>query len=63
MKINNKEYSEPELRAYIDMLLRLLSDSRLLLSAAFFADYKLQNKTDAVIFRIDCIQKEANGHD
>lgn len=63
MKINGKEYSEPELRAYIDMLLRLLSDSRLLLSAAFFADYKLQNKTDTVIFRIDSIQKEANGHD
>lgn len=63
MKINGKEYSEPELRAYIDMLLRLLSDSRLLLSSAFFADYKLQNKADAVIFRIDSIQKEANGHD
>ena len=63
MKINGKEYSEPELRAYIDMLLRLLSDARLLLSAAFYADYKLQNKSDAVIFRIDSIQKEANGHD
>lgn len=63
MKINGKEYSEPELRAYINMLLRLLSDSRLLLSAAFYADYKLQNKTDAVVFRIDSIQKEANGHD
>lgn len=63
MRIGKKEYSEPELRAYIDMLLRLLSDSRLLLSAAFFADYKLQNKSDAIIFRIDSIQKEANGHD
>lgn len=55
--------SEPELRAYIDMLLRLLSDVRPLLSAAFFADYKLQHKTDALVFRIDSIQKEANGHD
>lgn len=63
MRIGKKEYSEPELRAYIDMLLRLLSDSRLLLSAAFYADYKMQNKTDAIIFRIDSIQKEANGHD
>lgn len=63
MKINGKEYSEPELRAYINMLLRLLSDARPLLSAAFFADYKLQHKTDALIFRIDSIQKEANGHD
>lgn len=63
MKINGKEYSELELRAYIDILLRLLSDSRLLLSAAFFADYKLQNKSDATIFKIDIIQREANGHD
>lgn len=63
MKINGKEYSELELRAYIDILLRLLSDSRLLLSAAFFADYKLQNKSDAIIFKIDIIQREANGHD
>ena len=63
MRIGNKEYSEPELRAYINMLLRLLSDARLLLSTAFYADYKMQNKTDAIVCRIDSIQKEANGHD
>lgn len=53
MKINGKEYSEPETAAYINMLLHLLEDARPVLSMAFYADYRTQNKCDSVIFRID----------
>lgn len=57
MKINGKEYSEPEAAAYINMLLRILSDARPVLSMAFFADYHLQHKADAIIFEIDNVLK------
>lgn len=53
MEINGKYYTDTEAAAYINMLLHLLADARPLLSMAFFADYKLQHKTDSVIFRID----------
>lgn len=53
MKINDKYYTESEAAAYIQALLRLLSDARLVLSMAFFADYKMQHKADAVMLQID----------
>lgn len=55
MNINGKYYSESEAAAYIQHLLRLLSDARSLLSYAFYADYKNQNKSDEVVARIDYI--------
>ncbi len=53
MMINGKYYTESEAAAYIQSLLKIISDARSLLSMAFYADYKLQNKTDEVIARID----------
>lgn len=58
MKINNKYYTETEAAAYINMLLHVLADARPVLSMAFYADYKLQHKADAVIFEIDQIMRE-----
>lgn len=57
MKINGKEYSEPEVAAYIQGLVRILVDVRPVLSMAFFADYHLQHKADAIMFQIDSIMK------
>lgn len=57
MQINGKEYSDPELKAYVNMLLRVISDCRPILSMAFFADYKMQHKADAICFQIDNIMK------
>lgn len=53
MTINGKYYTESEAAAYIQSLLKIISDARSLLGFAFFADYKLQNKADEVITRID----------
>ena len=55
MKINGKYYSESEAAAYFNMLLKLLSDCKPILSMAFFADYKLQNKADELQARIDTV--------
>lgn len=52
MEINGKYYTETEAAAYIKMLLHVLADARPVLSMAFYADYKLQHKADAVIFEI-----------
>lgn len=57
MEINDKYYTESEAVAYIQALLRILSDARPVLSMAFFADYHLQHKADAIIFEIDNILK------
>lgn len=57
MEINGKYYSEPEVAAYIKALLRILSDARPMLSMAFFADYHLQHKADAIMFEIDNVLK------
>lgn len=59
MEINGKYYSESEAAAYINALLRILSDARPLLSMAFFADYHVQHKADAIMFQIDSILKGA----
>lgn len=58
MEINGKYYTESEAAAYIKALLHILADARPVLSMAFFADYKLQHKADAVIFQIDQIMRE-----
>ena len=55
MKINGKYYSESEAAAYFNMLLKLLSDCKPILSMAFFANYKLQNKADELQARIDTV--------
>lgn len=55
MEINGKYYTESEAAAYIKSLLHILADARPVLSMAFFADYKMQHKADAVIFSIDQI--------
>ena len=53
MEINGKYYSDSEAAAYINALLRILSDVRPVLSMAFFANFNVQHKADAVIFQID----------
>lgn len=58
MEINGKYYTDTEAAAYIKALLHILADARPVLSMAFFADYKLQHKADAVIFQIDQIMRE-----
>lgn len=57
MEINGKYYTESEAAAYIKALLRILSDARPVLSMAFYADYRMQNKCDSVIFQIDQIMR------
>lgn len=57
MEINGKYYSDSEAAAYINALLRILSDVRPVLSMAFFADYHLQHKADAIMFQIDNVLK------
>lgn len=58
MEINGKYYTDTEAAAYIKMLLHILADARPVLSMAFFANYKIQHKADAVIFQIDQILRE-----
>lgn len=57
MEINGKYYSEPEVAAYIQGLVRILVDVRPVLSMAFFADYHLQHKADEIMFEIDNVLK------
>ena len=57
MNINGKYYTESEAAAYIQALLRILSDARPVLSMAFFADYHLQHKADAIMLEIDNVLK------
>lgn len=57
MEINGKYYTDTEAAAYIQALLRILSDARPVLSMVFFADYHLQHKADAIMFEIDNILK------
>lgn len=52
MNINNKELSEPEIRAYINEMKKLLRELQPVLRAAFFANYKDQNKADELYSRI-----------
>lgn len=50
--INGKEMSEPEIRAYINDMKKLLRELQPVLRAAFFANYKDQNKADELYSRI-----------
>lgn len=52
MNINGKEMSEPEVRAYINDMKKLLREIQPVLRAAFFANYKDQNKADELYSRI-----------
>lgn len=55
MNINGKEMSEPEIRAYINDMKKLLRELQPVLRAAFFANYKDQNKADELKSRIERI--------
>ena len=55
MNINNRELSEPEIRAYINDMKKLLRELQPVLRAAFFANYKDQNKADELKNRIERI--------
>lgn len=52
MTINGKEMSEPEIRAYINDMKKLLRELQPVLRAAFFANFKDQNKADELYSRI-----------
>lgn len=52
MNINNKELSEPEIRAYINEMKKLLREIQPVLRAAFFANHKDQTKADELYSRI-----------
>ncbi len=52
LMINGKEMSEPEVRAYINDMKKLLREVQSVLRAAFFANYKDQNKADELYSRI-----------
>jgi len=52
MNINNRELSEPEVKAYINNMKKLLREFQPVLRAAFFANYKGQNKADELYSRI-----------
>lgn len=58
MIINGKYYSESEAAAYIKLLLHLIRDAREVIIPAFYADYHIQNKADAVVVRIDAALSE-----
>lgn len=55
MNINNRELSEPEIRAYINDMKKLLRELQPVLRAAFFANFKDQNKADELKNRIERI--------
>lgn len=55
MIINNRELSEPEVKAYINDMKKLLRELQPVLRAAFFANHKDQNKADELKNRIDQI--------
>lgn len=52
MNINNKELSEPEVKAYIHKLEDLLRETRPVLRAAIFVNYKDANKANEIYNRI-----------
>ena len=52
MIINNRELSEPEVKAYIHKLEDLLRETRPVLRSAIFVDYKDTNKANASYDRI-----------
>lgn len=60
MIINGKYYSESEAAAYIKLLLHLIRDARAVITPAFYADYHIQNKADAVVVRIDAALREGD---
>lgn len=60
MIINGKYYSESEAAAYIKLLLHILRDARAVITPAFYADYHIQNKADAVVVRIDSALREGD---
>lgn len=53
MIINNAEYSEPEVKAYIHKLEDLLRETRPVLRAAIFVNYKDTNKANEIYDRIN----------
>lgn len=53
MNINNKELSEPEVKAYIHKLEDLLRETRPVLRAAIFVNYKDTNKANEIYDRIN----------
>ena len=55
MNINNRELSEPEVRAYINDMKKLLRELQPVLRAAFFANHKDQTKADELKNRIERI--------
>lgn len=60
MNINGKYYTETEAAAYIKLLLHILRDARAVITPAFYADYHIQNKADAVVVRIDAALREGD---
>jgi hypothetical protein len=53
MNINNKELSEPEVKAYIHKLEDLLRETRPVLRTAIFVNYKDTNKANEIYNRIN----------
>jgi hypothetical protein len=53
MIINNRELSEPEVKAYINDMKKLLREIQPVLRAAFFANHKDQTKADELRCRIN----------
>jgi hypothetical protein len=52
MNLNNKWMDEPEIRAYIKELEDILRETRPVLRAAIFVNYKDTNKANAIYDRI-----------
>lgn len=52
MNLNNKWMDEPEIRAYIKELEDILRETRPVLKAAIFANYKDTNKANEIYDRI-----------
>ncbi len=52
MNLNNKELSEPEVKAYIHKLEDLLRETRPVLRAAIFVNYKDTNKANEIYDRV-----------
>ena len=53
MNINNRELSEPEVKAYIHKLEDILRELRPVLRAAIFVNYKDTNKANKIYDRIN----------
>lgn len=52
MNLNNKWMDETEIRAYIKELEDILRETRPVLRAAIFVDYKDTNKANEIYYRI-----------